>query len=163
MKRKIAALALCAVVLWCAPLQAAKDSISGERKWAVEGAKELEEDPLGPLAKEKRAKLLRWWVEVPDLTLSWCANMLAELKDADPELVGAILVQAPFAAGAAMIENPELAKDRRAFAIAGVEGALRAYRAAVAKNGVKRIDFLEGLSKEGAVEAYVDSKLPSCK
>ena len=163
-KRKIALLALCAVVLWCAPVQGAKKSTSEERKRAVEGAKELEKDPLGANAKEKLTELLKWWTEVPDLTLTWCANMLTEeLKDADSDLAGAIVAQAPLTAGAAMIENPEVAKDKRAFAIIGLEGALRAYRAAVAKHAGKKNDFLEGLSKEGALGAYVDSKLPSCK
>jgi hypothetical protein len=90
--------------------------------------------------------------------------MLAgELKDADKGLAGAIYLQAPFSAGAAMIEHPEIAKDKRAFAIAGLEGALRAYQAAVSKDPSRRSLFLEGLSKECALSTYVESRLPTCK
>jgi hypothetical protein len=90
--------------------------------------------------------------------------MLAkELKKTDKDLAVAIALQAPLSAGAAMIEHPELAKEKRAFALAGMEGALRAYRSVIAKEPGRKSEFLEGLQKEGALETYVDSKLPSCK
>jgi hypothetical protein len=164
MKRMIGILTLCGTVVWSSPLPAGKTSTLEGRKRAVETARQLEGDPLGPGAEERRAELLKWWTGVSDLPLTWCANMLAgELKDTDKSLAGAISLQAPFSAGAAMIEHPEIAKDKRAFAIAGLEGALRAYQAVVSKDPSKRSLFLEGLSKEGALGPYVESKLPSCR
>ena len=163
-KRAAGILVLCVAALWPSPLRAGSASTSEGRQRAVETAKQLENDPLGAGAEERRAELLKWWTKVSDLTLTWCGAMLAgELKNTDKDLAGAIYLQAPFSAGAAMIEHPEIAKDKRAFAIAGLEGALRAYQAAVSKDPTKRSLFLEGLSKENALGAYVDSKLPSCK
>jgi hypothetical protein len=165
MRRSIFAFAVCLLAVWAMPLLAvAKRSTPEERKRAVEAARLLEEDPLGEKAKGLRGDLLKWWIEVPDLTLTWCAGMLLELdKDTDKDFVGAIVTQAPLSAGAAMIDHPELAKNKKAFAIAGVEGALRAYRSVILKEPGRKNECLEGLQKEGALEAYVDSKLPACK
>jgi hypothetical protein len=157
-------LVLSVAAIWPSPLRAGKPSTPEGRRRAVETTQQLETDPLGAGAEERRARLLKWWTEVSDFTLAWCGNMLAgELKNTDKDLAGAIYLQAPFSAGAAMIAHPEIAKDKRAFAIAGLEGALRAYQAAVSKDPSKRSLFLESLSKENALSAYVDSKLPSCK
>jgi hypothetical protein len=43
-----------------------------ERKWAVDTARWLEENPLSPEAKAKAAELLKWWISVPDLSVSPC-------------------------------------------------------------------------------------------
>lgn len=103
---------------------AAKPSTPEQRKLVVETTKRLEEDPLGPEATGIRTELLKWWTEVPDLSLKWCAGMLLELGK-DKDLGGAIVLQAVLSAGAVLIEHPETAKNQRAFAIAGLEGALR--------------------------------------
>jgi hypothetical protein len=143
---------------------AGKLSTPEGRKRAVELTRQLEAEPLGVNAEERRAELLTWWTTASDLTLDWCANILTrELKKTDKDLAVAISLQAPLSAGAAMIEHPELAKDKRAFALAGVEGALRAYRSVISKEPGRKSEFLEGLQKEGALETYVDSQLASCK
>jgi hypothetical protein len=157
-------LLLSGLVFWCPALSAGKASMPEGRKRAVELARQLEEDPLGPNAEERRAELLKWWTTVSDQPLNWCADMLAkELKGADRDLAIAVSLQAPLSAAAAMIERPELAKDKKALAVAGIEGALRAYRSVISKEPGRKNEFLEGLQKEGALETYVDSKLPSCK
>jgi hypothetical protein len=162
MKRVLLCLALGVLACWSDLLGAAKPSTPEQRKLVVETTKRLEADPLGPEATGLRTELLKWWTEVPDLNLKWCAGMLLELEK-DKDLGGAMVLQAILSAGVVLIEHPEIAKDQRAFAIAGLEGALRAYRAAVAKDPKMRNNFLEGLSKPDALGPYVDTKLPSCK
>ena len=145
------------------PTRAARRSTPEERQRAVEVARRLEKDPFAEGAAAERMELLKWWSDV-DLTARWCPGMLSEIETVrDRELAAAVFYQAPLSAGAAVIERPELAKDTRAFNIAGIEGALRAYASAISRSPRRRIEFLDGLSKPGAIGEYVDSKLPSCK
>src|SRR5687768_9198524 len=63
-----------------------------ERKRAVGMVTFLEENPLAKEAKDYRAALLYFLVEVPDITIKLCTNVLGESKrikgDYEPELIG---------------------------------------------------------------------------
>ncbi|HXH40414.1 MAG TPA: hypothetical protein VNN08_17420 [Thermoanaerobaculia bacterium] len=132
-----------------------------ERRWAVETTHWLEEHPTDAEGKSRSAALMRWWVAVPDLTLSSCP-MLLEMKN---ESVGeAVVTQAMFSWGAWMIEHPEA--SRADLVMAGVEGGLRAYANAVSKDEKLRDSFLDQLVAAQAAgklkETYVDAAVKHC-
>lgn len=170
MKRfpSIAAVALIGVFLSGPAVARArpKPSTPTERRWAVETANHLAEAPLMAGGKELRARLLQWWMRAPDLELKWCADVLSGVDNSDEDLGANILLQGLFSAGAFVIERPDKAADRRAVTVAGVDGALRAYRSILEKEPERRSPFLDDLLKRdeaGTLGEYVDSKLPSCK
>src|SRR4029077_17144972 len=56
-----------------------------ERTKAVQFAHDLENNPLGPQAKSEREWLLRWVMDVPDITVVFCPQILGtELSDKQP-------------------------------------------------------------------------------
>jgi hypothetical protein len=136
-------------------------STAEERRWAVETTRWLEEHPTDAEGKTRSAKLMTWWVAVPDLTLNVCP-MVLEMKN---ESVGeAVVTQAMFSWGAWMIEHPEA--SRADLVMAGVEGGLRAYTNAVSKDEKLRDKFLDQLIAAQAAgklkETYVDAAVKHC-
>ena len=120
-----------------------------KRRWAVDTTRWLENNPLDRESKQRAGELLQWWTEVPDLTLSICPLMLeAKNKKIGPTVV----TQALFSTGAYLIEHPQASRLEQSFA--GVQGALRAYRNALAADPKMRDKFLDEL-----VQADNDGKL----
>ena len=137
-----------------------------ERKRAVEMAIFLEQNPLAKEAKEYRAALLYFLVEVPDITVKLCTSILGESKrikgDYEAELVGQLAYsQAKF-----IIENPDKAQDDAAVYLAGVEGVLRtwqAIKAAKPKAKFKLMDELLEKQQAGTLAEYVRANMSGCK
>jgi hypothetical protein len=158
------------LMLLCAPSSRAQEgrgpSTPQERQAAVAMATSLENDPLGPKAKEYRRDLFVWLAQVPDISVTLCTDMLGETKkikgDYSSELVGQMMYsQAKF-----VIEHPEQAKDDQKVYLAGVEGVLRAYSAIKeAKPKVKIAPLEELLSKQqaGRLGEHVKSMMGKCK
>jgi hypothetical protein len=142
--------------------RAASTSTPEERKWAVDTTRWLEEHPLGAEAKSRGAKLLTWWISVPDITLSACPLLL----DVKNKKIGpTVATQAMFSTGAFVIEHPNASRAEQV--LAGVEGALRAYQNAVKADEGTRDRFLDELvAAQGAgklKEAYVDGAVKHCE
>jgi hypothetical protein len=51
-------------------------STSEERTKAVQFARDLEADPLGPNAKEERSWITVWLIQIPDITVKFCTSLL---------------------------------------------------------------------------------------
>ena len=129
-----------------------------QRRWAVETARWLEENPLDPEAKTKTTELFKWWSEAPDLTLSVCPLFI----DTRNVRVAPIVVsQGIMSAGAYLLEHPEA--TRAEYSLAGAEGALRAYRNAVAADPKLRDKFLDGLLEEKSRAKYVTAVVTKCE
>jgi hypothetical protein len=167
------------VVLFCAVLALSQTreapSTADERQRALTLTKKLEHTPLGPDAPADRRWLTNWIIEIPDITVPVCDEVLK------PLLVGEMsqqyryskeLVAQQLAGGMAyLIEHPQEAKnpnDQDDFAInkAGLESALNAYEAIV-KNGAKgaRWGPLEELArkrKTGQFDDYVRAATLKC-
>jgi carboxypeptidase Q len=62
------------------------------------------------------------------VTVTLCADSLGGLLDGDYKYRGEILMQDMFSMGAFEIEHPDQANDEAAQQLAGLEGALKAYR-----------------------------------
>jgi len=133
-----------------------------ERKWAVDTTRWLEENPLSSEAKAKCAELLKWWIAVPDLTLSACPLLL----DVKNKRIGpTVATQAMLSTGAYVIEHPNGSRAEQV--LAGVEGALRAYENAVKSDEKTRDKFLDELVAARSAgklrEAYVDNAVKHCE
>jgi hypothetical protein len=163
--RQIASVAvLCSliVVATAVPASAASTSTVEERKRVVETTHWLEENPLSPDAKSRAGEVLKWWITVPDLTLSACPLLL----DVKNKKIGpTVATQAMLSTGAFIIEHPNASRAEQVQA--GVEGALRAYENAVKSDEKTRDRFLDELVAAQAAgrlkEAYLDGAVKHCE
>ena len=89
----------------------------------------LENDPLGPEATEARRWLTIWWIEVPDLSVSACGELLGSVTGSKKKYAPELVTQMMFSSGAFVIENVDRAQDDLAMYQTGIEGSLRAYEA----------------------------------
>jgi len=157
--RKLTVLALLLVSL--TRLQAQSGTPAEQRKWAVDMAHWIEQHPLDKDVKNRGAELLKWWTEVPDLTLSVCP-LLLETKN--KKIAPMVVTQAMFAAGADLIEHPDATREDQA--VAAVQSALRAYAIALAAEPRMRDAFLDDLAKADAAgklrEVYVHGVMTKC-
>src|SRR5262245_54615599 len=83
-----------------------KSSTPEERTKAAMMAHELEAQPMGDEAAVKRAWLIKWWQQVPDLTVTIC-DLLGPIPKEDHPFFAQVLVQSMFSGGAFMIEHPD--------------------------------------------------------
>src|ERR1039458_7272074 len=51
-------------------------STAEERTKAVQFARDLEDDPLGPNAKDERSWITLWLIQIPDITVKFCTGLL---------------------------------------------------------------------------------------
>jgi len=87
----------------------------------------LEEAPLQPGTRPDRAWALSWLVDAPDVSVNVCLTSLGGV-DKDYSYASEIVLQYTFSMAALVIEHPETANDPNAQQLAGVVGALKAYR-----------------------------------
>ncbi len=139
-----------------------------DARWSPEGRKSfvetvqwLESHPMDGGQRTKEA--LRWIVEVPDVTLTWCSHLLMDATNKKARQIA--VVQGTLAAGAFLVQHPEMAQDMRSSALAGVTSALATYRIALAADPSYRDALYDSLAAggTGAVDAYVDQKLRECE
>jgi hypothetical protein len=167
------------VLLWvmiagmaCATAQApnAQKSASTEeeRRKAVMLTRFLESNPYHENAKATRQWLLLWAIEVPDITVSMCADLIPELleqKEQKSDELSFILIQLSFGALAAIIQDPAVQEDRKAQDLAGVESALKVYESIQAKDPSKHWGFLDDLlsmRKNGTLKAEIARRTDKC-
>ena len=100
-----------------------------ERETAVTLARMLENDPLGPRAKDARQWLTVWLIAVPDITISVCGDLLGPVPRSAKKYASELVMQAAYSGVAFIIEHPDKAQDSIAVYNAGIEGALKAYAA----------------------------------
>jgi hypothetical protein len=88
----------------------------------------LERAPLNPGLQDDRKWAVQWLTDAPDVTVNLCLDPLGGVSKKDYAHSSEIVVQYMFAMAALIIENPEKAGDMDAQQLAGVKGALNAYR-----------------------------------
>ena len=119
-------------------------STADERKQALEFIHEWQSDPLSPQAKDQFSWLLKWFADVPDLTVHVCTILdklpKGDKKDSNTIFGGEFMGQAEF-----VIENPDNKDNRLAEYKAGVEGALRVYELLLKTNPKDREPYLDDL------------------
>src|SRR6266850_2734331 len=91
--------------------QAPKPSTADDRAKAVEIARSLESDPLGKNAKEQRNWMVHWLIDVPDISVKVCGNLLQPLLGSNKNYAAEIFTQMVPSSAAFIIANPDRAKD----------------------------------------------------
>lgn len=170
MTKKLILLATIALALgFLAQVTVAQDrkpSTPEERKRAVEIATLLENDPLNKNAKELSKELLFWLIQVPDISVTICTNVLGDYSkikgDYSPAITGALTFsQAKF-----VIEHPEQANDQLQVYLAGVEGVLKTYENIKKAKPKVKMEPLEQLllkQQAGQLSDFVKDAMSGCK
>lgn len=133
-----------------------------EKSRVVQQVRSLESDPLQAGAVQLRQRLLRYFEEAPDITITLCSGVLDPLAGSRQNYGNEIFAQQIFSSGAFLIENPGSARDRAAAHTAGVEGALRAYESILRARPDARwplLDELVQLRARGELAAHVRSRM----
>lgn len=137
-----------------------------ERARFVAEAKKLEAHPLAEGARGARQALLEWIINVPDVMVKTCANMLSPIRGDDYPYAGIITFHEVLSAGIFAIEHPDEAQDDVAMYTAGVLGTLRAYELIVASDPDARHKFLDKLvdkRNSGTLTKYVAKIAKKCE
>ncbi len=144
-------------------------STADERQKALKLTKELEQKPMAPNAQQDRDWLTKWIIEIPDITVPVCDEVLKPILQSDygQYKYAQLLVAQELAGSAAyMIEHPSDQENEFAINKAGLDSALNAYQAIV-KSGAKAGKWgpLEELLKKrqaGQLEDYVRTATLKC-
>lgn len=146
--------------------QAQKPSTPEQRKQVVEMATFLETNPLAKEAKDKRAALLLFLIQAPDITVTICSNVLGDSKKLKGDYESDLVSQLPFSQAKFVIENPDKANDEAAVQLAGVEGVLRMWQAiktAKPKAKFPLMDELLQKQQAGTLAEHVRAGWQGCK
>lgn len=146
-RRAMGALALGVALVGGATPPSASDlsSSSEDRRRFVSVTRTLEQAPLKLALKADREWALEWLTNAPDVTVTVCATVLGDLVQSNYKYAGEIVLQNMFSMAAVVIERPETANDPNAQQLAGVEGALNAYRSILMDKPKARSSALETL------------------
>jgi hypothetical protein len=137
-----------------------------ERARAVQTAKSLQADPLAADTQEDREWLVKWLIEVPDISVKLCTTFLSDLGDSKSSYPGAIIATMLASEAAFVIEHPEKAKDTELIYLAGVDGALNGYQVIRKKDASYRTAHLDDLIQmrdQGKLTQYVHATAKKCK
>jgi hypothetical protein len=137
-----------------------------ERARAIQTARSLQSDPLDANVQQDREWLVKWLIEVPDISVKMCATFLGDLGDSKSAYPGAIIATMLASEAAFVIEHPDKAKDVNAIYFAGVDGALHSYDAIRSKDAPYRVPHLDDLIQkrdQGKLADYVHATAKKCK
>lgn len=163
--RVLAAALIAAIVL---PALGAErgPSTAEEREKVVRLARQLEQAPLASSARESREWLTIWLIEVPDVSVTVCANLVEPILGSKKKHASELVTQMMYSSAAWVIDHPEQADDLHAMYLAGVEGTLRAYESILRDEPDSRWKFLDELvarREAGTLTAYVREIMPECE
>lgn len=137
-----------------------------ERKRAVEIATLLENDPLNKNAKDLSRELLLWLIQVPDVSVTICTNVLGDYSKIKGDYAPTIATQLTFSEAKFVIEHPDLAKDDHQVYLAGVEGVLKTYENIKKAKPKVKMEPLEQLlvkQQAGQLSDFVKDAMSGCK
>ena len=136
-----------------------------ERKRFVNLTSKLIKSPLDEGLKDDAKWALQWLSDVPDVNVTPCPSPLGDLVPSDYRHAARIFSIYVLAMGVYAIEHPEKAEDETPQYLAGVEGALKAYKAILkSKPGATSEDLDDLLAKQqsGKLEAFVKTASQEC-
>ena len=137
-----------------------------ERKRAVEIATLLENDPLNKNAKALSSELLFWLIQVPDISVKLCTNVLGDYSKIKGDYSPTIVTQLTFSEAKFIIEHPEQANDDFQVNLAGVEGVLKTYENIKKAKPKVKMEPLEQLlvkQQSGQLADAVMDAMSGCK
>jgi len=136
-----------------------------ERKRFLEITKKLEQDPLNEALRTDRAWALKWLEDVPDVNVNMCTPVLGNLGDSRYRYAPQVGAQFGLAMASFIIEHPNQANDLNAQYMAGVEGALRAYKSILKTQPMAvsaQLEALTDLQDKGKLEKFVQERAKEC-
>jgi hypothetical protein len=139
-------------------------SSPADRARFVSVTRSLEEAPLEPNARADRAWALSWLTEAPDVSVRVCLSSLGGM-DQDYQFAGEIMLQYMFSMAVLVIQHPGMTNDPNAQQVAGVAGALRAYRAILRSRPDARsssLDSLMEIESRGGLPEFIRGGSASC-
>jgi hypothetical protein len=166
--RRVIGVLVVGLALVCVPnaaSAASKRSSPEDLRRFVEVTRSLEQAPLAESSKEGREWALAWLTEAPDVSVTICTDALGGMYEGDYPHTGEIILQDSFAMGAFAIEHPDKANDPEAQQLAGVEGALNAYRSILRDKPEAKSAFLDKLLQtqaNGGLRDHVRQALVRC-
>ena len=140
-------------------------STAEERTRAVKIAHDLEDDPLGKDAKDNRAWVIQWIVDIPDITVTVCDDYFGTISKSLRGHSREIVNQMAISSAAFMIEHPDKAKDDQAVATAGLLGSLKAYQSVLKQEPDSRWPYLDKIvmmRDQGKLDDYVSDMRRKC-
>jgi hypothetical protein len=155
---------LAVVIIGATALSAGQDepkrgpSTPEERKRFVEIAHKMETAPLDPSLRKDRDWALHWIIDIPDINVNPCAELLGDFMESRYPYKAEINGQISFSMAAFMIEHPDKAKDMVAVNTAALEGALKAYRSILRVEPTAQSRILEAMAErdhDGKLTEYV--------
>jgi hypothetical protein len=129
-----------------------------ERKRFVAIAHKMENAPLDSSLHKERDWALHWMIDIPDINVNPCAELLGNFMESRYRYKAEINGQVAFSMAAFMIEHPDKMGDLVATNTAALEGALKAYRAILRIEPTAQSSFMEALAQQqsdGKLTAYV--------
>jgi hypothetical protein len=159
----------CALVVASCAAHAADrgPSTPEERKQALEYIHDFEANPLGPDALKEREWVIKWDIQIPDVHISFCSEILDKMnrsdkKDGSVLLAAMMMGQTEFA-----LQRGDKAPDQSAEFEAGVEAVLNVYAALVKLNPKDSQPYLDDLMHRrdaGTLAQFVhDRAAASCR
>jgi hypothetical protein len=166
--RKLAAAVLALSLLSLTDLNAQDKrgpSTPEERARALAAIDDLETHPLGPNAKEERHWLTIWLIEVPDIHVGFCTDLLPDIpKKKDGEIIP---IQMVYSSARYAIQHDGSSSTSIEQYEAGVEGALKVYEVLLQDHPKDRDPKLDDLIQRrtaGTLADYVKERAASaCK
>ncbi|MGH6615178.1 hypothetical protein [Sphingomonas sp.] len=158
---------LLATIVCAAPAfgQTNAHSSPEDRQRFVSIVQSLERAPLNPSLQDDRKWAIQWLIDAPDVSVTACLDPLGGVSRESyahtPEIIG----QYTIAMAAFIIENPGKANDPDAQQLAGVEGALNAYRSMRTAQPAKESPALEkllGLRSRNELPGFVRKAYLRC-
>ena len=138
-----------------------------ERERFVKIVHKLEQSPLDKNLYPERAWALQWLVEVPDINVDVCTAPLGDFMKSNYKYASLIEGQFTFSMGVFVIEHLGKPADDVSSLVAGVEGALNAYKSILKSDpdaGSKALDNLLTKQRDGKLADFVrDSSKKGCK
>ena len=156
----------CVFVARAACAQKRGPSTPEERKRAVEIATLLENDPLNRNAETLSRELLLWLIEVPDVSVTICSNVLGDISKIKGDYAPTIVTQMSFSEAKFVIEHPDQAHDDHQVYLAGTEGVLKTYQNIKKAKPKVKIEPLEQLlvkQEAGQLAEFVRDAMKGCK
>jgi hypothetical protein len=132
----------------------------------VQVAKSLKTDPLSPEVQNDREWLIKWLIEIPDISVNYCTNFLGDLGDKKNGYPGALFASIMASETSFVIEHPDKSRDVNAIYLAGVDGALDSYQAIQKQDThyhLAHLDELLQMREQGKLKDYVRATAKTCK
>ncbi|MBZ5520956.1 MAG: hypothetical protein LAP21_01725 [Acidobacteriia bacterium] len=136
-----------------------------ERKRFILVTRKLMLAPLDESLNDDAKWALQWLADVPDVNVTPCPTPLGDLVPSDYKYAPRIFSIYVLSMGVYSIEHPAKAEDETPQYVAGVEGALKAYKAILkTKPGARseELDDLADKQADGKLEAFVKTASRGC-